>query len=383
MRIIVCPHELGMGGSQMNAIELAAAVRDRGHEVLIYASDGVLADRVDDLGLDRVASPPGQHLSLAWARGLVALANSVEPDLVHTYEWAPSLGAAYARPLLSAPQIMTVLSMDVPDFLPADVPLIVGTGKLASEIDWHGNVHVIEPPIDTGSDRTTDVAAARRRLGQPADALIVSVVCRMTDELGKAGAVLDTIEAVSDLAAEFRMRLLVVGDGPALPRIRERAEQVNASIGPVIEITGAMNDASDAYECADIVVGMGSSALRGMSFGKPVVVQGDHGFERLLTPETLKSFLWAGFYGSGGNGAHDLTPLLRTLLSSPSRRAQLGSWCRDLVVARFSLASAAERLERLYLDAAGAERGRSAGSVSLSMARLAKFHIARAVRSRV
>lgn len=387
MRIIVCPHELAMGGSQMNAIELAAAVRDRGHEVVIYASAGALADRVDELGLELVPSPAGNRLSLAWARGLIALTRSFEPDLIHTYEWAPSLGAAYGvRQLLATPQIMTVLSMDVPDFLPADVPLIVGTRALAAQIQWHDDVYVMEPPIDTDADRTGDVEAARRRLGMSADALIVSVVCRMTDELGKASGVEAAIDAVSSLAEEFPIRLLLVGDGPALSRIRERAERVNAQAGRlVVECSGQMNDASDAYESADVVVGMGSSILRAMSFGKPVIVQGDTGFTRLLTPETVDEFLWRGFYGIGGNGAADLIPALRSVLSQPSLRSDLSAWNRDLVTARFSLSGAADTLERLYQRAADVphRRAQSTLSLSQSLARLAKFHISRAVRTRI
>ncbi|AZN29017.1 glycosyltransferase [Flaviflexus salsibiostraticola] len=387
MRIIVCPHELAMGGSQMNAIELAAAVRDRGHEVVIYASAGALADRVDELGLELVTSPAGNRLSLAWARGLIALTRSFEPDLIHTYEWAPSLGAAYGvRQLLATPQIMTVLSMDVPDFLPADVPLIVGTRALAAQIQWHDDVYVMEPPIDTDADRTGDVEAARRRLGMPADALIISVVCRMTDELGKASGVEAAIDAVSSLAGEFPIRLLVVGDGPALSRIRERAERVNAQAGRlVVECSGQMNDASDAYESADVVVGMGSSILRAMSFGKPVIVQGDTGFTRLLTPETVDEFLWRGFYGIGGNGAADLIPALRSVLSQPSLRSDLSAWNRDLVTARFSLSGAADTLERLYRRVADVphRRAQSTLSLSQSLARLAKFHISRAVRTRI
>jgi hypothetical protein len=43
-----------MGGSQINAIELAAAMRRRGHNVTIAASDGVLSSMIRRLGLDYV-----------------------------------------------------------------------------------------------------------------------------------------------------------------------------------------------------------------------------------------------------------------------------------------------------------------------------------------
>ena len=33
MKVLVYPHTMEIGGSQLNAIEIAAAVRDRGHDV--------------------------------------------------------------------------------------------------------------------------------------------------------------------------------------------------------------------------------------------------------------------------------------------------------------------------------------------------------------
>ena len=37
MNLLVCPHELAMDGSQMLALELAAAASRRGHGVVVYS----------------------------------------------------------------------------------------------------------------------------------------------------------------------------------------------------------------------------------------------------------------------------------------------------------------------------------------------------------
>ena len=57
MRILVYPHDLEMGGSQLNAIELAAAVRDLDHDVIVYGRPGPLTRRVHELGLEFVEAP--------------------------------------------------------------------------------------------------------------------------------------------------------------------------------------------------------------------------------------------------------------------------------------------------------------------------------------
>jgi hypothetical protein len=40
VKVLVYPHVMEIGGSQLNAIEIAAAVRNRGHEVVIVRLSG-------------------------------------------------------------------------------------------------------------------------------------------------------------------------------------------------------------------------------------------------------------------------------------------------------------------------------------------------------
>lgn len=74
LRVVVYPHSMELGGSQLNAVELAAAVRDRGHDVILYAEDGELTATVRSLGLRHVFAPPGGHRpSVRTARHLAAI----------------------------------------------------------------------------------------------------------------------------------------------------------------------------------------------------------------------------------------------------------------------------------------------------------------------
>ena len=42
MRILVYPHDLAIGGSQINAVDLAAGAAAAGHAVVIYGRPGPL-----------------------------------------------------------------------------------------------------------------------------------------------------------------------------------------------------------------------------------------------------------------------------------------------------------------------------------------------------
>ena len=72
LRVVVYPHVMEIGGSQMNAIDLAAAVRDLGHQVTVYAEDGPLVDRVHQGGVDRLDQATGPVLDAAQVEALLA-----------------------------------------------------------------------------------------------------------------------------------------------------------------------------------------------------------------------------------------------------------------------------------------------------------------------
>src|ERR1700680_1782763 len=126
--------------------------------------------------------------------------------------------------------------------------------------------------------------------------------------------------------------------------MEETTPAANARAGrKVAVLTGELQDPRSAYAAANVVLGMGGSALRGMAFGKPLIVQGERGFWELVTLESTLTFLRQGWYGVGpygdgrAAGAARLEKILRQLLDDTATQARLGEYGRRLVVERFSL----------------------------------------------
>ena len=378
MNILVYPHQLVMGGSQINAIELAAAVRDRGHRVTVTAPQGVLASMIEELGLDYVPTPEASVFpSARTAWHLTRLSRRLGTDLIHAYEWRPAIEATFGPHLFCRmPLLVTVLSMQVPGFLPRHVPLVVGTKELARQPGHERQVHVLEPPIDTRRNRSAGNVEARARWNFAESEIVVSIVCRLTHELEKLEGVLAAMEAVELLAERWSLRFLIAGGGEGLEEVCRKADSVNARAGrELVVIAGEMLDPRDAYAAADIVLGMGSSALKGMAFSRPLVVQGTGGFWRLLDPGTAGLFLHQGWFGHGGGGAADLEPILDRLAGDPGLRADLGRLGQSIVEEGFSLDRAAGRLIDIYEDVAAASTPVASRLPSLgrSAAGVAKF----------
>ena len=115
MRIVVYPHSMEFGGSQSNAVDLATALRRRGHEVLVFSPPGALVDLVAERGLRHEPAPrPRRRPSPAVMHRLCDVAGEFNADIVHGFEWPPALEAVFGpERRLGIPAVCTVMSMSV------------------------------------------------------------------------------------------------------------------------------------------------------------------------------------------------------------------------------------------------------------------------------
>jgi glycosyltransferase involved in cell wall biosynthesis len=368
LRILVYPHSMEIGGSQHNAIELAAAVRDRGHDVVLVSADGPLVETVQKLGIDHLPVPADCNpLSIRMRRFLANVVEDRAIDVVHGYEWPPAMALYLGAHLFQGvPAVCTVMSMAVAPFLPRKMPLVVGTEDIRRKAveAGHTSVTLLEPPVDTSlNSPSVDGSAFRSANGLDPEKVLIVVVGRLAKELKREG-LLSACDAVGSLAERgVPVELAIVGDGPVKDEVSARADEANDRAGrKAVVLTGSTMDPRPAYAAADIVLGMGGSALRGMAFAKPLIVQGELGFWRTCTPETVDGFLDAGWYGLGdlefpvgaqglAEGADQLCSELEPLIADTNRRCELGKFGRNLVVERFSLTGAAAIQEDVYASA--------------------------------
>lgn len=367
MRLLVGLHHLELGGSQLNALDLAVSVRDQGHEVVIFGNyqdePGPVAELARQAGLPVIAvrhraERLGRTMPLrpGLSRALNRAVREFRADLVHAYEYSVALDAFYGPHLrFGTPVVTTVYGMQVPRWMPRYGSLIVGTAQLVAETAaFRPPPALIEPPVKTDFDdpAVVDGQPFRQQHGIRPEDIVIGVVSRLEPEM-KAEGVLRAIRALR-LLDDDRLRLVVTGGGPALPDVAAEAERANSALGrPAVVLTGPMDDPRPAYAAADIALGMGGSALRAMAFGRPLVVLGINGFSRTCAPETIDYFLRWGFYGIG-EGDLDPAPLaaqIAELAGDPGLRVERGGWGRRLVLGRFSLKAATQTLQEVYTEA--------------------------------
>jgi glycosyltransferase involved in cell wall biosynthesis len=372
VKILVFAHRLELGGTQTNAVELAAALRDRhGHDVVLFATPGPATALVAAKGLRLLPAPDASHHpSAARMSSLRRAVRSEKPDLVHVWDWWQCLEAFYAVHLpWRVPVLVTDMMMELTRVLPKTLPTTFGTPEIVGWAKAAGRrrARLLVPAVDVelNSPEAVDARIFREQWGiQPGEVVLVTV-SRLAHWL-KSESLIRTIDAVRILGRDLPLRFVIVGDGMVRPQLERLADDTNAWLGrSAVVLTGALADPRPAYAAADIVVGMGSSALRGMAFGKPVVVVGAGGFSSLLARETAETFYHTGIYGRG-DGRPDNARLvadIRGLAERPEKLAELGAFSRRFVEQRFSLETVGAQLASYCVDAASDVSGRAAGFV--------------------
>ncbi len=365
VRILISLFKLSIGGSHINAIEIGSLIKQRGHDVIVYSPDGPLRERVSELGLEYVPVEVTRRdrPSVVGIRRLNALVRERQVDLIHAYEWLPTLEAACGPHLrMGTPVLSTVYSVEVPTFVPRDLPMIVGYTK---ELDierrrGRSRIYTVVCPVDTEANAPVgDRSPARKRFGLRDDDLAAVIVSRLSHDLKREG-LLSAIAAVGLVNPALNLRLLIVGDGLCYEELQEAANAMNARVGrEAVTLTGPLIDPRDAYAAADIVLGMGTSAQKGMAFAKPVVIQGERGYWETLTPDSMPKYLHHNFYGlgDGSGGAARLAAIIGELARDRGRWPELGEFGRKMALAVFSNEAAADRVMEICENVVGRPQG--------------------------
>lgn len=357
-RVLVQINSLALGGTQINAVDLAAALKDHGYEsVLVGPRDTipegptlfeVAAER--NVRLETFERP---RTTLQGSLMMARLARKYKADLVHVY------GSWTARPALLGscflgrrPLALTIYEMAVDPDTPKSPALIVGTQYLVEDLANRGEgVDLISPPVDTTRDDSNLVDTSEFLLQHSIreDQRKIVMVTRLDDDM-KACGVEQAIAAVDNIA-HSDVVLVIVGGGDAEDRIRTEAQRVNSRHGrEVVVMTGPISDPRPAYAAADVMIGMGGSAARSLSFGKPLIVTGEYGWFKTFTPETSGELFRNSFWSpsSMDQPVEKLIACLEPLLADADLRAELGTYGRAFATTKFGLSAMSGRLAQIY-----------------------------------
>jgi len=357
-KVLVQVNSLALGGTQVNAVDMAAALSTHGYESVVVGPRDTLPQgpSLFDVARDRGVALEAfdrEQSTLSAARTMSGLARRHGAELIHIYGSWTGRPALWGPCLLGRrPLVLTVYEMAVDPLTPRSPALIVGTKYLEEELaNRREGVDLVSPPVDVDRDNQDSVSGSDfvRQLDLDDGSKLIVTVTRLDDSM-KAYGVQVAMDAMDRRGARGAV-LVVVGTGDAEERLRLRADEINARHGRrLIVMAGPMADPRSAYAAADIVVGMGGSAARGLSFGKPLIVTGEYGWFSTFTPQTADALFRDSFWSEEAvqDAAGQFLSCVDPLLDDQDLRARLGLFGRQFAVANFSLDAMAARVAGIY-----------------------------------
>jgi glycosyltransferase involved in cell wall biosynthesis len=338
MKLLVFAHHLEIGGTQFNAIELASCLRDNySVDVVFVAAPGPMAKLVNQKKLRYYPVPAARfHPSFDRMGALRRVVRLERPDLIHAWDWWQGLEAYFAIHLpMGIPLVISDMMMTLTRVLPRQIPTTFGTPALVEEAGLSGwkSPSLMLPPVDLSHNSSASCTGRdfRKLVNARENEIVLVSVSRLADYM-KSEPIERAIHAIRELGPELPVKLVIVGDGGARQRLEAIAQNTNSYLcKKAVVFVGAMPDPRPAYAAADIVVGMGGSALRAMAFGKPVIIVGGRGFADVFSPDSFQEFYHKGMYGHGNGVDTQIRSCIMKLTNCEHLRGELGSFGHEFV----------------------------------------------------
>lgn len=188
---------------------------------------------------------------------------------------------------------------------------------------WNGT------PVPDGIDDARARWQLRDALGLPPDRPVVACACRAAPEKGVA-VLLDAFDLLWQAwHGAGRPVLVYLGDGPDMPRLRERRERLAAKQD--VLLAGYREDAPSLVAGADVCVmpslwhdALPLAVMQPMALGRPVVASAVGGIPEMIADGESGVLVPPG-------DAPALAAALRRLLAEPALAARLGACARERV----------------------------------------------------
>jgi glycosyltransferase involved in cell wall biosynthesis len=365
LRVLHVITGLGIGGAETMLARLIEATPAIRHVVAPLTDALDLAPRLADAGA-RVA-PVGIRSTATLPSGLsrlVRLIREIRPDLIQSWLYHADLAATVARMLARhpAPLLWSIrcADLDLRRYAPTTRWVVRALARLShlpaavvsnseAGLAWHRRLGyrprralVIPNGYDTSRFRPDPEAGAalRRRLGWPADAVIVGMVARVDPAKDHAGF----LEAIG--RGPPVLHAVLIGQGTESLAIPPPLAGRVAALGVRADVA-ALTAGLDIACLASFTEGFPNVVAEAMACGVPCVATavGDAaailGGTGVLVPPGDPAALAAAF--------------ARLAAMPAAERRALGEAARARVIEAYSIAAVAERYAALWHDAAATE----------------------------
>ncbi len=360
MKILFYTAKMDVGGCQINAINLAKALKDKGHEITFISQPGVLVQRLYSLGIQYYPIKYDvRHPSFALMKELADYVKNHGIDIIQAFDSVPILEAYGSQLWHDQPVYGMITSQRMPVFkLPRKREIAMVNPNVRDlyirELKWPPEkLTLITERLDCDyySPQNVEETNLFKKFNLTIGIPVVSIISRLDP------AKWPTLDVFINTAKQWQekdeclvpVQFVIVGDGPENLRLRKtiRESKLDDSIiylGEVLDIPNIMNISS-------IVIGMASTCQQGLACGRPVIAIGEKGYSEIVNEDTfekLSSYHFNLHDKKQDNPVENLSMLIKRIISNPVYMRDLEKFGRNVALQKFDSRIGAEKLASIY-----------------------------------
>lgn len=361
MKIVHTEASCGWGGQEIRILEEARGLIARGHEVsLLCPPEARIFAEAPRFGVPTSALPIGRKR----LPGLLALRRWLTqnpPDVINTHSSTDSWLAGLACTMIpNPPAIVRTRHISAPIAVNVasrwlygrSAKHVVTTGEalrqtLINELGL-SPAHVTSVPtgIDTARFIPGDKHTARRLLGLDTDRNYLGIVATLRSWKGHSYL----LEAFAQLNAP-QWHLLIIGEGPQMENLTVQIARL--SLQEQVTLVGQQTNPDDWLRALDIFClpsyaneGVPQSLMQAMLTGLPIITTPVGAILEAVSDADTALIV-------PPKNSEALAAAIERLITNPSLAAELGQRARTRAEVRFSLEAMLDRMEQIFLAAAG------------------------------
>lgn len=377
--ILYLDHTAKMGGGEIALLNLVRSLdRSRFRPIVVLASDGPLAEKLKNAGIEVVLLPLDSSVVdtrihtlgagslvkfrqiasvVTYARRIARLAGEIDASVIHTNSLKSDIYGGIAGRMAGIPVVWHVRDSITSDYLPAAVAAafrmlarFVPTAVVANS---HSTLGTLRLPasrktgvVYSGVDLSTfsTIEPHRRDSAAP----IVAMVGRIARWKGQH-VFIEAASAVLQRRPDCRFQIIgapLFGEDGYLAHLRGLAAKLG--VADNVEFLGFRADVPDLIAAADVVVHasikaepFGQVVVEAMAAGKPVIATNGGGLREIVVDGET------GFLVPMGD-VEEMAKRILELLGDPALALSMGRAGRKRVEEKFTIRQSLDIVQTLY-----------------------------------
>ena len=300
MKIAIFLDRFEAGGVETHVLTLSKEFLRRGHEVLIYTN------AVSRKNIQYLSDGHPLFQYKLWAGNLEETIASFDPDIIHAHPFQSmskgfKISKALNKPFFITSHGQYPIGLDRSSrgrLKCAQVKRVLAVDRrveayLEKELSCPEKIVLMPNGIDLEYFHPTVASSEEKiNLGLNPDWFTIIYVSRLED--GKQRPVHQLFQNTARIAEFFNgLNIVIVGGGSHYSSVELKAKEIKENT-PKVNITtvGHQFDTRKFVAAADLVIGVGRSALEAQAMQKPVLCAYASGFKGLLNRENYAKFLY-------------------------------------------------------------------------------------------